>query len=328
MGERVCVYVTLFGKYEDLLEQPMAADSAIDFICITDDPELESDSWQIRIVQPAIATDPARSSRYPKICPHRFLADYDVSLYIDNAVLLTRPPEEIVTALLPDGAGLAAVEHSFRETVLDEFREVAKLGYEAPWVCYEQLEHYRQSHPDLLTMKPLIGGVLIRRHMHRDVIAAMELWWFNVLRFSRRDQLSLRVALEEANLTPVTWSLDVGDSGYWRWPASTGRIRSRGGALPAHTDTHIIENQSVLDSLALELQDEAQQREQALAEALDSIETLSIEKNSLADQVLDLRASEASLKHCIDAMRSSNSWRYTAGLRSAGRWTRQRGWRA
>ena len=110
MSERVCVYVTLFGQYEDLLEQPIFADSAVDFICITDDPELESDSWQIRVVQPVIVTDPARSSRYPKICPHRFLEDYDVSLYIDNSVLLTRTPEEIVSALLPDGAGFSAVE--------------------------------------------------------------------------------------------------------------------------------------------------------------------------------------------------------------------------
>jgi hypothetical protein len=328
MSERVCVYVTLFGQYEDLLEQPIFADSAVDFICITDDPELESDSWQIRVVQPVIVTDPARSSRYPKICPHRFLEDYDVSLYIDNSVLLTRTPEEIVSALLPDGAGFSAVEHSFRETVLDEFHEVLEVGYETAWVCSEQLEHYRLSHPEVLAMKPLIGGVLIRRHMRRDVIEAMELWWFNVLRFSRRDQLSLRIALEEANLSPVTWRLDVHDSGYWRWPASTGRVRSRGGPLPDHTDTGSIEAQNDVNRLVLELQDRARRREQSLVDALDRVEKLSIEKNALSDQVLELSDSEALMRHRIGTMRSSNSWRYTAGLRSVGRWVRRRGRRA
>ena len=85
MIERACVYTALFGRYEDLLEEPISRESSIDFICFTDDPYLTSDTWQIRVVQRAITEDAARSSRYPQICPQRSLDDYDVSLYIDNS---------------------------------------------------------------------------------------------------------------------------------------------------------------------------------------------------------------------------------------------------
>ena len=47
--------------------------------------------------------DPARSQRHLKIRADRFLPEYDVSLYIDNSVLLRLPPERLIATLLPPG---------------------------------------------------------------------------------------------------------------------------------------------------------------------------------------------------------------------------------
>jgi hypothetical protein len=224
MAEHLCVYTALFGRYEDLLPQPIAAESEFDFICFTDDPELESDIWRIELVEPPLRSDPARSSRYPKICAHRFLDGYDTSLYIDNSVLLTRPAEEIVEMLLPDrGAAFGAVAHSFRDTVEDEFLAVMDAGFDSERVCLEQLAHYRLHYPDVLALRPVAGGVLARRHRQPDVIDAMERWWYHVLRYSRRDQLSLLVALFDSSVSPVLVELDLQSNPYWRWPAGTGR---------------------------------------------------------------------------------------------------------
>ncbi len=81
---RRVVYTCIMGGYEALMEQPVAADSGTDFVCITDDPTLRSEKWQIRTVESALPMDSARSSRAPKILAHRFLPDYDESLYVDN----------------------------------------------------------------------------------------------------------------------------------------------------------------------------------------------------------------------------------------------------
>jgi redox-sensitive bicupin YhaK (pirin superfamily) len=47
-----CVYTTLVGGYEELNEQPIAQSSSIPFICLTDDPALTSNTWQIRRYPP------------------------------------------------------------------------------------------------------------------------------------------------------------------------------------------------------------------------------------------------------------------------------------
>jgi hypothetical protein len=326
LGQRACVFTSLFGRYEDLLEQPIAAESGIDLICFTDDPNLKSDSWQLRLVPPVLTTDAPRSARYPKICAHRFLPEYDVSLYIDNSVLLTRRPEDIIEALLPPAAGLAAVEHSFRETVLDEFEQVKRARREAAWVCDEQLDHYRRSIPEVLGMKPLIGGVLVRRHMRPDVVAAMERWWIHVLRFSRRDQLSFQAALHEAGLTPTTWALDVRDSGSWVWPASTGRDPAGEGTSPARTVFPAdLDEAADRDARIAELEAQVLSERTEHGHTMRRIDDLEAERRALSDRCADLDAAHESLIRDIEALRSSTSWRITAGLRAAGRWLRRRG---
>lgn len=226
-----CVYTVLTGGYEGLLEQPTSSDSAIDYICFTDDRGLSSSSWNVRTFTPPLPSDAPRNSRYVKILAHRFLADYDTSLYIDNSVLLKTRAEEIFEDLLPPEESFAALAHSYRETVADEFSAVIDEGYETSTTCQEQLSAYRSNHPDVLAVRPIWAGLLLRRHHHPSLQAAMENWWWHVLRYSHRDQLSMMVALHISDMTPLIHDLDNFESRYHEWPRSTGRRRSKGSRL-------------------------------------------------------------------------------------------------
>jgi hypothetical protein len=220
---RACVYTALLGGYERLTEQPVAGESSLDFVCLTDDPTLVSETWTVRLVERIIPRDPARSQRALKIRAHAAVPDYDVSLYIDNSILLKTPPERILAELLPPEAVLAVMAHGFRESVADEFRAVVESGLDAAHRCDEQLAHYLETDPDCLTLRPLKGGLLLRRHHDARVVAAMDLWLTHVLRYSRRDQLSLRYALRATSLEPLVHELDNFDSPYHTWPVTTGR---------------------------------------------------------------------------------------------------------
>ncbi|MBC7591354.1 MAG: hypothetical protein H7226_09980, partial [Salinibacterium sp.] len=55
------VYCALVGGYEKLLEQPAALESSIPFICLTDDPELRSATWDVRLIESEFALDRVRS---------------------------------------------------------------------------------------------------------------------------------------------------------------------------------------------------------------------------------------------------------------------------
>jgi hypothetical protein len=217
------VYTCLFGGYERLLEQPVATSSEVDFVCFADDSSLTSRTWEIRVVPSVLPRDPRRSSRHPKICGHRYLGEYDSSIYIDNSVLLKQPPEAIFAAFLPGSALMGLFGHSFRDTLEDEFTAVVSNGRESPDICAKQRGDYLLAHPELLRMKPVIGGVLLRRHLHPQVIDVMETWWDHVSRYSARDQLSILVALKEFEAECEIHTLDVKDNRFWRWPASSRR---------------------------------------------------------------------------------------------------------
>lgn len=219
---KLCVYTVSLGGYDSLLDQPAAATSDADFICFTDDPELTSDFWQIILVEPAFPRDLHRSSRVFKILGHEALAAYDVTICIDASVELRTTPDRIVADWLTDEVEMALAPHSFREKVLDEFDEVIRLKYDDPARVYEQLNDYALSYPDVLESQPHWGGILVRRNTE-GVHRAMRVWFDQVLRYSRRDQLSLMLALLHTDVSWRAVEIDNFESEYHVWPVITDR---------------------------------------------------------------------------------------------------------
>jgi hypothetical protein len=228
---RLCVYTALLGGYERLNEQPVASRSKIPFLCLTDDPRLRSDSWQMRSVSPLFSMDPVRSQRDFKLRPHVHLPDFDVSIYIDNSVLLTEPPERIVERYVP-ASGFAIPRHSDQVSVLDEFLEVAKRGYDDQSRIFEQLNHYSFACPEVLGERPYWAGILLRDHHRPEVRASLDSWFAHVLRYSRRDQLSVNAAFRLTGFTPDAIDIDNWGSWFHSWPHAPERDRGKGSLDP------------------------------------------------------------------------------------------------
>lgn len=334
-----CVYTTLIGSYESLNEQPVAASSAVPFICLTDDPSLQSETWQVVQVPTTFPMDPIRSQRLLKLGAHRItaLADFDASLYIDNSVILKARPEEIFEKM-PWKSGMGIALHSFRATVHDEFLEVARLGLDDQSRIFEQLNHYLITHEEVLCKQPLWGAILLRDHQNAHVRDAMDIWAAHVLRYSRRDQLSLHVALHMSHLSADVWTLDNHDSWFHRWPQVPGRA-SFGGArlpmnsmMPAATRVRDLECRSTqqLSSIAV-LQEanklasaKALESEQGLANLNAQIDQLSAANSKLTTDMKLLQADRLHVQQdliaTIEAIHSSTSWRLSSPLRKLKNW--------
>ena len=226
-ADRFCVYTTLIGGYEKLNAQPKARSSRIPFICLTDDPELESGDWTFRRVSPVFPQDPIRSQRDLKLRPHLHLRDFDVSLYIDNSVVLTADPEEIL-ARLGGASGFSVPLHDVRPTVMDEFLEVSLHGLDDQGRIFEQMNHYLMSDADVLGERPFWTAILLRRHNDPAVMRMLEIWASHVLRYSRRDQLSFNAACRLAGFHPDPLEIAAASSWFHTWPVLEGRERQRG----------------------------------------------------------------------------------------------------
>lgn len=65
------------------------------------------------------------------------------------------------------------------------------------------------------------GGVLARRHNEPACIDVMEVWFTHILRYSRRDQLSLPLALAYLSHTQQNILLaDIHQTEFHKWPVS------------------------------------------------------------------------------------------------------------
>lgn len=215
MSVRRAVYSAIIGRYESLTEQPIARESEVPFICLTDDPDLTSETWTIELVEPTFPFDPIRSARRLKILGNERLAQFTETLWIDNRIRLLERPELILEDWLAD-ADIAMPTHSARLDLLDEFRAVIEGGYDEPGRVQEQLSHYAQSDPELLLRKPLWTAILARRRSDA-VHATMRHWYDDVLRYSRRDQLSVLAALAATGVAVETRDLENDGSPLHQW---------------------------------------------------------------------------------------------------------------
>jgi hypothetical protein len=225
MSIRFCVYTSLIGNYERLNEQPVASRSGVDFICITDDASLKSRTWKIVTIDPALKEDPIRSQRIIKLSPHDYFADYDVSLYIDNSIILLVKPEDIFEQYSAHCDFLMPT-NSLRESVLDEFEAVKRFSLDDPKKVDEQLAHYKAIDPGCLDEKLYWAGLQIRRHSSSLVRDTMRIWLAEVIRYSRRDQLSANYAFRQTGVCPYRLHIDHRSSWFHTWPVTFDRKAS------------------------------------------------------------------------------------------------------
>jgi len=311
---RRCVYTVLYGNTDTLPAQTVRGASALDFIAFIDDPAAAVPGWTCRLLPQRIPGDPVRSARYVKFHPHLLLPDYDASLYIDCTVRLRQPPEALFAALL-DGHSetMACLAHSHRDCVLDEVRAVLTLGYDDAELCLRQMADYARA-GWRGEVRLTWTGLLLRHHHHPQVIATMQMWWENVLRYSRRDQLSLAFVAERLGFTFAVHAFDNEDSPFHQWPVPRERARA-----PWQTELPTKLPGPDANGFAPSL--------------LALIAELDAARNNHAATALRraeaaLTAASAEAAHwrtALDVTRASTSWRMTEPLRRAatmlrGRW--------
>lgn len=224
---RRAVYRALIGGYEQLREEEVARDSDLPFICFTDDPHLTSETWEVVLVERRIPRDATRSARALKIIGHPALDEYDETLWVDNTVALTKAPDALFDDWLSE-VDVAAPLHSYRTSVLAEAEAVIDGGLDDYARVYEQVAHYLMDGGDVLEENPHWTGILARRRTP-VTDAAMQTWWEQVLRHSRRDQLSFVPAMRTHGVRLRSLPVDSHESPWHEWPRATGRDPQRQG---------------------------------------------------------------------------------------------------
>ena len=203
------IYTSIFGK-EYYLHDPEMELDGWDFVCFTDRTDFKSDVWTIK---PSLKIyDGVRDSKKPKILPHRYLQDYEISIWVDGDAKIIGDVNFLVDTYLQD-KDYAVFNHEYcgginsRKCIYEEAKFIKWLGDIHPQKHYKdnldiinsQVDGYRkEGYPE--NNGQARNTVILRRHNNKEIIKTMEDWWVEVMYGSKRDQLSFPYVSWKNNL--------------------------------------------------------------------------------------------------------------------------------
>lgn len=189
---KTCIYTCVTGNYDNLNPFP-SQDPDIDFICFTDNPNLSfSDTnWDIRpIPNELLHLSKVKQQRCVKILPHRYLKDYDVSLWVDGNLQILKDLKGFISQYpLNEDIFFYTRKHPSRDCAYKEASAVLKMKKDIPAIVNEQMNQYKKDgFPCKYGLEET--NVILRLHNSLKCQILDNLWAEQILRKSHRDQLS------------------------------------------------------------------------------------------------------------------------------------------
>ena len=213
---KIVVYTCITGGY-DFLRPPVKTDG-VDYICFTDDMNMAANGWTLRPMPEGLEglTKP-KQQRMVKILPHKYLPEYDISVYVDGSFEVKGGLKEFLNGILYTGYSIFIPTHPTRNCIYKECEAVKKIKKDTTDLPDKQMKKYREEgFPEKLGLTQ--NNVIVRWHNNEDCKEVMEVWAEQVRNFSHRDQLSFFYALWKTKATCFK-ALDkkTCNSKYFKW---------------------------------------------------------------------------------------------------------------
>ena len=199
---RIAIYTSIFGGYDNLIDEQFQM-YGVDYICFTD-RDIESKTWKV-VKSTPIYNDSNRNAKKYKVLPHRYLNDYDWSIWIDGNIKVI---SDIRSLCNGDAYKLydhmLVGEYDRRNCIYDEAQTILNFGKinserypekgiknwkDNPKLIVDQMNRYTSvGYPKQngLATTP----IMVRNHLDSGVIKHNEDWWSEIKHNSKRDQLS------------------------------------------------------------------------------------------------------------------------------------------
>lgn len=203
----VAVYMAITGGYDNLiLPDELVFDW--DYVLFTD-AEVEG-VYPFDVRRPAtIDYDTVRTARYHKLNPHKVLSEYKYTIWIDgNIQLKSGYFRQLIEEEIQLKTKLLMRQHPDRNCTYDEIMKCRELLKDDFGLMSRQLAKY-ESEGFARNNGLYETNVIFRDNQDNQVKYFNEVWWNELSKWSRRDQLSCVYALKKANINPALFPEDV-----------------------------------------------------------------------------------------------------------------------
>jgi hypothetical protein len=195
--DSIAVYTAITNDYDTLKEQPSSARDSTKFIAFTENKQV-SKTWEIKSVCKDFK-DPNRNAKIHKVLSHKFLPEYEYSLWIDGSVTIRFPfsIQRLAEIYLAEH-DLAIFRHPERNCLFQEANVCLKRRLDDPEIIKKQVERYTQD--GFPSNNGLVEATIILRRHSPKVIEFNEAWWDEIQNGSKRDQISFNYVAEKVGL--------------------------------------------------------------------------------------------------------------------------------
>ncbi len=198
--KKIVVYTAIIGKY-DKLEEPLFTSPYCDYIIFTDMEIPKTSVWKKRSFpkdEKYIKLSNYQRAKYFKIFPHKLLAEYDYSIWVDGNISIIGDLTPFVVRM--GNKIIAEFKHPSNDCIYDEALSIVSQGKAIGKKVKEQIKFYKNAgfpqHYGLLE-----NSFIIRKHNDVNCIKLMNEWWLQMEEHTWRDQLSLTYVLWKTDLT-------------------------------------------------------------------------------------------------------------------------------
>ncbi len=191
--------VTSVTKGYDVIKLHEFIDNRFDYIVYTD-AEFESSGLYSVHPLPFTGLDNARNIRYVKTHPHTLPGNYDLVVWLDASLMIVGDLYPLLSKFLKSGQAIGANTHPLRKSIYEEFGACVKAKKENYKIMKRQIDFYKRDGYVDNKLAECNFLAFNLRDKKKEVELAMETWWDQIRKFSRRDQLSFPYSLSKHGL--------------------------------------------------------------------------------------------------------------------------------
>lgn len=193
--KKIAVVTAIFGEFDRLLPADPSWTKNADFFVFTDQLFETHGVWQ-HVHSNYYNEDPRRRARFVKLHLPTYFSAYDWVFWIDGNILICEDPASVLDHLSPDDFEFATFRHPERKSVISEAAACISFNKEDPKVAADHLREVA-DHPAFRSPNLFETMVLVLRPTSSAVRSLCARWWRTMMRGSKRDQLSLSLAVSE-----------------------------------------------------------------------------------------------------------------------------------
>jgi len=211
------VYTCVTGGYDAALME-ILPDPQLRWVCFTDRPgKISAPGWEVVPLQsPAILRNGHFINRYHKFFAQRLFPGADWSIYLDGSLEVSGDFATLIDRTRAAKAALGLFMHPHGHNLRKEAEicALSKFDRRDHAAIGEQLERYAGAGVSL--DQPIaMGGLMVRDHRSPMLADAMDLWWDQINRYTKRDQVSLPYVLHKTGLPWVALDREEGIRPDW-----------------------------------------------------------------------------------------------------------------